>query len=541
MKISFHGAAETVTGSNHLIETENNKFLIDCGMFQGPKNINARNYNEFDYDPKTIDAVIVTHAHIDHSGLLPKLVKQGFNGPIYTTHATKELLEILLYDSAHIQLFDLKWKNKKRARQGLPLREPIYTDRDVDRTLSLIREIDYHARFKPVPNVIAKIYDAGHIMGSGFVALDITENGITKKLIASGDLGRSHQAIIDDPEVIQKADMIMIESTYGDRIHKTLSNTNKELLELLEMVFKEKGTLLIPAFTVGRTQELLYHLFELADEKKLPKIKIFIDSPMADKVTRIYEENKDLYDQKTLEYIKQGKNPLDQAEFHFTKSSHESKEINEAEGPKIIISASGMCNGGRIVHHLKHNIWKENTHILFVGYQAVGTLGKRIVEGAKVVTIMGESYRVKSQIHTIGGLSAHADQNELIAWLRFYKESNPKVFLIHGDPQALIEYSKVIKEKLGFENYTPKWHDSAEINFLEEGLNIEMKHPETIADSSKNKDRWSSVSKNINDIIKQYASQDLSHKEQGVVDELLNQLSKKAEDIVEEFKAELNK
>ncbi len=541
MKISFHGAAETVTGSNHLIETENSKLLIDCGMFQGPKNITARNYNEFAYDPKEIDAVIITHAHIDHSGLLPKLIKQGFNGPIYTTHATKELLEILLYDSAHIQLFDLKWKNKKRARQGLPLREPLYTEHDVDRALSMIREIDYHARFKPVSNIVAKIYDAGHIMGSGFVTLDITENGITKKLIASGDLGRSHQAIIDNPEVIKEADLIMIESTYGDRIHKTLSNTNKELLTLLETVYRERGTLIIPAFTVGRTQELLYHLFELADEKKLPKVHIFIDSPMADKVTKIYEENKDLYDQKTLEYIKQGKNPLAQAEFHFTKSSNESKAINEAEGPKIIISASGMCNGGRIVHHLKHNIWKENTHILFVGYQAVGTLGRRIVEGAKTVTIMGDAYRVKSQIHTIGGLSAHADQNELIAWLRFYKKSDPKVFLIHGDPKALVAYSKIINEKLGFLNYTPKWHETAEIEFLEDSLKIEMKPPEIEADFSGEKNRWLAITKNINSIIEQYATKDLSYKEQGVVDELLNQLNKKAEDLVAEFKAELKK
>ena len=490
MRISFHGAAGTVTGSNHLVETDGGKFLIDCGMFQGPKDVRSRNYEPFPYNPLEIDAVLCTHAHIDHSGLLPKLVKAGYSGPIYTTHATAELLDVLLHDSAHIQNYDLEYKNKKRARKGLPPFQPLYTDVDVEATLNLIQEIPYHEPFDLLSNVRCTLRDAGHIMGSAFAKLEITENGQTRILVASGDLGRSHQAIIADPEVGEHADMILIESTYGDRRHKTEDDTNKELLNIMKQVVKEKGTLIIPAFAVGRTQEMVFRIFELADHHQLPKIKIFIDSPMAAKVTRIYRDNRDLYDEKTLELIREGKSPLDYKQFNFTESANESKAINDISGPKVIISASGMCDAGRIVHHLRHHIWQENAHILFVGYQAIGTLGRRLIDGVKKVKIRGEEYQVQAKIHTVGGLSAHADSNDMVAWLKFYKDCNPEVFLVHGDPDATDRFAGKISRELDLKTHIPEWHDTFAVKFLEEGVEIALSKGETPSVLVDQQKRW---------------------------------------------------
>lgn len=538
MKIGFHGAAGTVTGSNHLIETEGGRVLIDCGMFQGPREIRSRNLGRFFYDPATIDAVIVTHAHIDHSGLLPKLVKNGFKGPIYVNHATAELLEVLLHDSAHIQSIDASWENRKRKRRGQDLIEPLYNDEDVNTTLSMIQEIPYHVPFNPLSNIRAVFQDAGHIMGSSFVEMDITENGITKTMIASGDLGRSHQSIINDPEVGDHADIVLMESTYGDRQHKTATDTQKELIAILKEVSQDKGTLLIPAFAVGRTQEMVYRLFELSQEHKLPKIKIFIDSPMAGKVTQIYEENKDLYDDKTTEFVRNGLNPLDQPEFTFTESARESKAINDVPGPKVIISASGMCDAGRIVHHLKHNIWKSNTHLLFVGYQARGTLGRRIIEGAKKVTILGETLQVNAKIHTVGGLSAHADSDEMISWLRFYKQNDPDVFIVHGDPDVSVKFGERIRQDIGLNTHIPDWHDTADLTFNQDSIDI-MWHRFTISnDLPQLRKQWLELTKTLTHKLDKFSNVD-REEEQLLAEDLLRRMNEQLSVFMEEFDADM--
>lgn len=540
MRIAFHGAAGSVTGSNHLIQTEGGTFLIDCGMFQGPKEMRTRNYLAFAYQPESIDAVIVTHAHIDHSGRLPRLVKQGYTGPIYATQATAELLRILLLDSAHIQQSDINWENKKRKRKGQELLQPLYDEEDVEATLKLIHPVEYHVPFQLLSNVRATLHDAGHIMGSCFVELAITEHGITRTLVGGGDLGRSHQAIIGDPEVRERADMIMIESTYGNRCHKNEDDTNAELIAILKEVVETKGTLLIPAFAVGRTQEMLYHLFELSQSNSIPAMPVFVDSPMAREVTRIYELHKDLYDEKTLEYIRLGKNPLRTPDLHFTESVADSMTLNDVPGPKIILSASGMCDAGRIVHHLKHNIWQKNCHILFVGYQAEGTLGRRIIEGAKKVSILGETLQVNARIHTIGGLSAHADSAEMLAWLKFYQASKPTVFVVHGDPEASQAFAKNIGAQLGLETHIPEWHESAEIEFTADGLAIVWRLSPVDTGFREQRERWNQLQRTINGYLDGFeALQDGESGKAVFASAILEKLNSTMNDLLEEFHVEL--
>lgn len=489
MKLTFYGAAETVTGSQYLLETSQGKMLIDCGMFQGNKELRDRNYLDFEYNPQDISCVIVTHAHIDHSGLLPKLVKHGFNGKIFVARPTEELLEILLKDSAHIEEMDIKRENKWLKRNGQKERKPLFTTEDAEKTLKMIETVEYHEEFSPLSNIKAQYKDAGHIMGSGFVELEIEENNITKKIIFSGDIGRSFQAFIRNPEVSQKADLILIESTYGNRNHKSDSDTANELVSILKQIVQSKGTLIIPSFAVGRTQEMIYQFFELSLRNNIPPIKIYIDSPMGDKVTQVYSQNKDLYDKKTLEYLKNGKTPIDLSLFKFTKSVDDSKKLNNTPGPKVIISASGMCEGGRVVHHLKHNLWKPNTHILFVGYQARGTIGRRIIEGAKRVKILGDSINVNAQIHTVGNLSAHADKDGLLSWLHFYQKSNPQIFVVHGESDVCPIFADTIANKYGFVSYVPKWRDTATINLKKESIDINFKHKEEKTDYISQKEK----------------------------------------------------
>lgn len=489
MKITFCGAAGSVTGSSYLLETEQGNILVDCGMFQGAKNLLKRNYLDFPYDPKSITAVLITHAHIDHSGLLPKLVKNGFKGSIYTARPTNDILQILLYDSAHIEESGIKYANRIRKRQGRPLKEPMFKKEDVTETLQMIEEMEYHNSFKPIDNITATFFEAGHIMGSSYLELQIVENGITKKFIFSGDIGRSFQAFIKDPEVSESADVLFIESTYGNRLHKKSSDTKKEITAVLDKVVKTNGTLLIPSFAVGRTQEMIYQFFELFDKHKIPPVNIYIDSPMGDKVTQIYGENKDLYDSKTVEYLRQGKDPLDLKLLHFIKSSRESKELNKMPGPKIIISASGMCHGGRIMHHLKHNIWKDNCYILFVGYQGKGTLGRKIIEGAEFVKILGEKIAVQATVHTIGGLSAHADRDDLLSWLNFYRKSSPLTFTVHGEPDVCAEFSKTIADKFGYKTIVPDWLDNVDFTFTPDSVDYRITSHETNVDYNNEKNK----------------------------------------------------
>ncbi|MCG8569524.1 MAG: MBL fold metallo-hydrolase [Spirochaetes bacterium] len=540
MKIDFLGAAGSVTGSNYLLETDGGKILIDCGMFQGSKKLLKRNYLDFDFDPKEINAVIVTHAHIDHSGLLPKLVKHGFKGVIYTARPTMELLNILLYDSAHIEKMGIDIANKYRKRKGLPLKEPLFTDEDVSRTLPLIIEMEYHQKFKVLDNVNACYKEAGHILGSGFVELDITENNHTKRFVFSGDIGRSFQSFIRDPEVSEQADVLFIESTYGNRSHKKWADTEKELVKALEEVAKSGGTLLIPSFAVGRTQEMIYKFFELYDKHKIPKIPIYIDSPMGNRVTEVYRENKDLYDQKTMEYLKDGKNPLDLKLLIITQSAKDSIALNETPGPKVIVSSSGMCHGGRIMHHLKHNIWKPNTFILFVGYQAKGTLGRQIIEGAEKVKIMGQQVAVKSKVFTIGGLSAHADKDELLSWLKFYQSSKPLVCTVHGDPDVCESFSRAIQEKFQLKTIVPDWKDSTFFTFHNDRVeyqhnkyNMEY-HFQSVLD--KYQDKINQVQSLLSGIDQNTTLLDKEYTE-----DFVNKLTKKLEEALDDYHALIGK
>jgi len=540
MRLTFHGGAGTVTGSNHLLETDGGILMIDCGMFQGQKELRTQNALPFAYAPEDIGAIIITHSHIDHSGRLPKLVKEGYRGPIYATPATAELLKILLLDSAHIQLADSNWENKKRKRKGLELLKPLYDEKDVAETLRLIRPVAYHQEFRVLDNVLATLHDAGHIMGSAFLELAVTENGITRTLIGGGDLGRSHQAIIGNPEVGERADIVMIESTYGNRKHKTEEDTNTELISILKTVVESKGTLLIPAFAVGRTQEMLYRLFELSEENSIPTMPVFVDSPMAREVTRIYELHKDLYDEKTLEYVRRGKNPLRTPDIHFTESVEDSTRLNEVPGPKIILSASGMCDAGRIVHHLKHNIWKNDCHLLFVGYQAEGTLGCRLVKGAKKVNILGETLQVNAQIHTIGGLSAHADKEEMLSWLKFYQKTNPTVFIVHGDPEASEALSASVTEELGLANRIPQLHESAEITFTHDGLDISSRHAPVNTGFKEQRAHWKSLHEAVDAYLDTFEP-DAGHADEKTVFPagILEKLNAAVSDILEEFRVGL--
>jgi metallo-beta-lactamase family protein len=531
MKINFCGGVGTVTGSCYLIETEVGKILVDCGMFQGNKNLKMRNFQDFIFDPSQIDAVLITHAHIDHIGLLPKLVRAGYKGPIYAVESTAEIMEVLLYDTARIQESDAEWLNKKRNRTGKDKIVPLYIEEDVTKTLEQIKKVSFHKEFNPIPNIRITYKDAGHILGSGFLEMYITENNIEKKIIFSGDLGRLNQAIIKDPETSSKADVILIESTYGNRSHKTTEDTTLELVNILKEVSQTKGTLLIPAFALGRTQEIIYKFFELFDKHQIPEMPIYIDSPMAQKITAIYAKNQNLYDEETLNYFKAGKNPLDFSELIFCENKEESMKLNDMPGPKVIVSSSGMCDAGRIQHHLKHNIWKSDTHILFVGYQGEETLGRKLVEGAKRVNILGEFVQVNAKIHTIGGLSAHAGQDELLNWLKMFEGTKPQVFVVHGEPAVAKIFSESVKKEIGLNTYIPDWKNIAYLTFEKDKVEIKLKAEEKVIvvtiDQLK---KWENTIKKVDEYVSKLDKSKIKDK-----DYIKNMVLKRINSSVEEI------
>jgi len=459
MHIEFHGAVRTVTGSCFLLQVNDKRVLIDCGMFQGGKKIRRLNEKPFRFNPKSIDAVLSTHGHIDHSGLLPKLVKDGFAGPIYATRATADLLLILLKDSAHIQQMDAEWASRKARRAGLPIVEPMYTLEDAEKTLDLLKPIRYRKEVKVFEGITAVFHDAGHILGSSFIEVTVEEGGRTKKIVFSGDVGNLEQAIIKDPAVGTGADYLLIESTYGDRNHKKKADTMRELAEILVQAYKDGGNVVIPAFAVGRTQEILYQLYRLSQEGRLPDFDIYVDSPMAISATKTYREHEECFDTETIQILMSGKGPFSLPKLTYSRSTEQSRAINFNNNPKIIISASGMCDAGRILHHLKHNLWKRNAHIVFVGYQAHGSLGRRIIEGVPKVKIFREEVAVVAKIHTIGGLSAHADQKGLLDWAAHLTDPKPKVFVVHGEEEASSVFAQKLKSQLGLEAILPTWHE----------------------------------------------------------------------------------
>ncbi|GAE86902.1 metallo-beta-lactamase family protein [Acetivibrio straminisolvens JCM 21531] len=415
MKITFLGAAKTVTGSCFFVETASSKFLVDCGMFQGYSKNNALNEEDFPFNVEELDYIFLTHAHIDHSGRIPRLYIKGFEGEVIATKPTVELCAIMLPDSGHIQEFENEWTNRKRIRAGKPPVEPLYTYQDAVDCLKLFRKVSYDEVVKINDEIRVRFKDAGHILGSAIIEMWITERGEETKIVFSGDLGNRDMPILKDPSIIESADYLVIESTYGNRLHKERVNKAEHFLDLINATIEQGGNVIIPSFAVGRTQELIYELNkkkEVCDEKlkMLFATPVYIDSPMAISATEVFRNNLDCYDEEAREYIENGDNPLDFPGLQFTRTADESKALNERKESSIIISASGMCEAGRIKHHLKHNLWRKDSTIIFVGYQAEGTLGRRLLDGAKKVRLFGEEISVEARIEMIEGFSGHADK-----------------------------------------------------------------------------------------------------------------------------------
>lgn len=466
MKITFCGASKTVTGSNYLIEAEDKKLLLDCGMFQGSAREEQMNFESFIYNPKDIDYLILSHAHIDHSGRIPKLVKESFNGKIYTTHATYDLCEIMLMDSANIGMQDAEWENRKRVRKGLTPIEPLYNTNDVKESLKLFKPVYYNQEIKIDDTFTFRLQDAGHILGSAIVELFINEDGKATKLVFSGDLGMPERPILMDPGFIEDADYLIIESTYGDRDHPTYTDSTKSLIKIIEDTSQKGGTVVIPSFAVGRTQDLIYQLNSYYDGEGLEeykKVPIYIDSPMAVSTTKVFEKNSNLFDEDAKNLILSGDNPFDFENIFYVRDVEESKRLNAVKYPKVIISASGMATAGRVRHHLKHNLWDPKNSVIIVGYQAEGSTGRKLVEGAKKVSLLGEEIKVEANIYSLQGFSAHADRSMLLNWIGHFKKFPKKIFLVHGEEKAITALKSEIENKWQANVHVPDLGDSVEL------------------------------------------------------------------------------
>jgi len=448
MQVEFLGAAGEVTGSCHLIRVGDRRILLDCGLIQGQSADAERNRAPFPFNPETIDAVVLSHAHIDHSGRLPMLVNAGFSGPIYTHRACHDLCRIMLKDSAFLNEKETEWENIKRERKGLKLIEPLYTEADVIQTLKQFRKLDYDQRKCIFPNIEIRLNDAGHILGSSIIELWLEDNGIERKVVFSGDLGRPGLPILNDPTLIKRADLVIMESTYGDRCHRTWEDTKVEIAEVLSCVTNGKGNILIPAFAVGRTQEILYMFAKYYDEWGLDRWQIFLDSPLAIEATNVFTQHSYLFDPEMAALWIKNKQKSILPNLHISRTTNQSMALNRINSGAIIIAGSGMCTGGRIKQHFKHNIWRKECHVIITGFQARGTLGRMLVDGVKHIRLWGETIKVKAHIHTIGGLSAHADEYDLKNWYSNF-ENRPSLALVHGETGALDKLSETLSSELG--------------------------------------------------------------------------------------------
>ena len=460
MKIRFLGAARVVTGSCYHLITDGLQILVDCGMYQG-KNADEVNRQPFQFDPGQIDVLLLTHAHLDHSGLLPKLVADGFKGDIVATAGTAELVEIMLLDSAHIQERDAEWMTKKSFRAGKDqIYQPLYTEEDAKGVMPFVKKVNYMETLQLKSGVRYRFIDAGHILGSGSLEIWLNNGDEEKKIVFSGDIGKNDNPIINDPQHIDNANYVVVESTYGNRLHRGVEESIEEMVQAIKNTFKKGGNVLIPAFSVGRTQDILYILNRLVKQDRLPKLNVYVDSPLADKATKIYMAHPEYFDAEALTAFKFRSN--EGMNLHFTTSIEESQKINRIKSGAIIIAGSGMCDGGRIRHHFKHNIWRPECSIIFTGFQVKGTLGRHIIDGAKSARILGEEMVIRAKTYTIGGFSAHADQKELLEWLGTIT-NRPKTFVTHGEESVSLEFEKVIQEKLGLETYVPHKGEELEI------------------------------------------------------------------------------
>lgn len=458
MKLEFIGATHEVTGSCHYIEVADKHILVDYGMEQG---VNTFENVELPVAESMIDYVFLTHAHVDHSGLLPLLYAKGFRGRIFTTNATADLCSIMLRDCAHIQLMEAEWKNRKAKRSStIESFEPLYYMEDAEGVINRITPCPYDEIIDICDNVKIRFTDIGHLLGSSSIEVWLNENGIEKKIVFSGDIGNKDQPLLRDPKKTKEADYVVMESTYGDRIHTAeRPDYIGELSRIITDTFKKGGNVVIPSFAVGRTQEILYFIRQIKEQNKVPdfpNFEVYVDSPMAVEATSVFVDNKEeCYDEEAMALVLQGINPISFRGLHLSITSEESKAINFDEKPKVIISASGMCEAGRIRHHLKHNLWRSESTILFVGYQSVGTLGRAIVEGAKEVKLFGETIEVRAKIMTLAGISGHADKNGLIDWLSGFETKPEKVFVVHGEDQTAINFTECLKIEHGQRAYAP--------------------------------------------------------------------------------------
>lgn len=469
MKIKFLGATRTVTGSFFVLETESAHFAVDCGLFQGPREIKERNYQDFVIDPKALDFIILTHVHIDHTGLVPKLCKQGFKGPIYCSHATAELATVLLPDAGYIQEMEVERKNRKLIRAGKEPLLPIYTAEDALDCLTQLRSINMDEVFSLAPGLEVRLRDAGHILGSCILELWIADGGGKLKFVFTGDLGNDQQPILKDPTIIENTDYLVIESTYGNRLHGKKEDRAGQLKEIIDFTMEKGGNLIIPAFAVERTQDLLYDLSSLYQGGLIdPDIDIYIDSPLAIAATEIFGRNQEFYSDETRQIVEEGNHFLEMPNLKFSRTQQESVLLNQKKGNTIIISASGMCDAGRIKHHLKHNLWRPESTILFVGYQSRGTLGRRLLDGEKLVSIHGEQLMVKADIKNIDAYSAHADRDGLMSWMKKFVVPPKAIFIVHGEEEAQLSLAADIKRELNVPAYIPDWQEEYHLSAKED-------------------------------------------------------------------------
>lgn len=464
MRINFHGAAHTVTGSQHLLEINGHKLLLDCGMYQGKRaDSYARNVN-FQHNPREVDVVILSHAHIDHSGNLPNLVKQGFEGKIFATHATVDLASLMIADSAHIQESDAEFVNKKRKQRGEEPIEPLYTKADAEEVIASFHGVDFDTAFQPIPGVTARLFVAGHILGAAGVSLEIEEKGKKIHLIFSGDIGRNNIPLLFDPVLPERADYLIMESTYGDKRHDDPEKAFIEFRNVVKKTLERSGKVIVPAFAVGRTQDLVYHLNQLMHDNEIPRVPVFVDSPLAVNATDVFRRHPECFDEETRQFVEEARHPaLDFNMLTYIRSAEESKALNERTDPMVIISASGMMENGRILHHIKNNIENPKNTICIVSWQAPDTLGRKLADRETQVKIFGELYERKCDVETIGGLSGHAGQDLLVKYATNIKKSVKQVFLVHGEEKQAMTLKGLLNDQNMNEVHYPDLHQSVDI------------------------------------------------------------------------------
>lgn len=462
-RLRFLGAARNVTGSRHLLEVDDTQILVDCGLYQ-ERQFAARNWDPFDVPPAKIHAVLLTHAHLDHCGLLPKLVKEGFQGRIYCTAATAEIARIILLDAAKIQEEDAAYKKKRHKKEGRagPYDDvPLYTVADAEACSPLFAPVPYAQQVQVAPGVHATFREAGHVLGSSFINVSVQQNGETRDVLFSGDVGRTHRPIIRDPDLVKDGDYVLVESTYGDRLHDDRTDIKAAIANVINTAQEAGGNIIVPSFALERSQELLYFISELLREGAIPHLMVFLDSPMASAITKVFRRHPELYDAEMRRSLQNRESPFDFPGVKYTETTKESKAINAIKGTVIVIAGSGMCTAGRIKHHLVNNITQPQSTIMFVGYQALGTLGRRLVDGDPEVRILGENYPVKARIVQIQGFSAHADRDELLHWLRTLPKPPRKLFVIHGEAESAQSFGRYVHEKTGWDVAVPDYQEEA--------------------------------------------------------------------------------